>query len=114
MRFINFIIYVQQQLDNKFRNFCRFCRIYIDDIIIISTTLKKHMKHLDKIFSKLTKFHINLALIKSYISFSDVKLLEQQIDSLDISTSKTKLEALSSLKFSQTLQQLESYLDLIK
>ena len=29
-----------------------------------------------------------------------------------MSTSKVKLEALSSLKFSQTLQQLESYLDL--
>src|SRR5204862_4661967 len=112
MRFINSIVYVQQQLDNKFRNFHRFCRVYIDDIIIISTTLKKHMKHLNKIFDKLTKLHISLALIKSYISFSDVKLLEQQVDSLDMSTSKAKLEAFSSLKFLQTLQQLESYLDL--
>src|SRR6266487_1496004 len=100
MKFINFIIYIQQQLDNKFRNFCRFCRVYINDIIIINIILKKHMKYLDKIFSKLTEFHISLALIKSYINFSDVKLLEQQVDSLDISTSEAKLKALSSLKFS--------------
>src|SRR5437667_3983141 len=112
MKFINSIIYVQQQLDNKFRNFCRFCRIYIDNIIIISTMLEKHMKHLDKIFSKLTKFHISLALIKSYISFLNVKLLEQQVDNLDILTSKTKLETLFNLKFSQILQQLKSYLEL--
>ena len=44
MKFINFIIYIQQQLDNKFRNFCEFCRVYIDDIIIVSTMLEKHMK----------------------------------------------------------------------
>ena len=69
MKFINFIIYVQQQLDNKFRNFHEFCRIYIDDIIIISTMLKKHMKHFDKIFNKLAELHINLIFIKSYISF---------------------------------------------
>jgi len=76
MKFINSIVYVQQQLDNKFRNFCEFCKVYIDDIIIISTMLEKHMKHLDKIFSKLTELHISLVFIKSYISFSDVKLLE--------------------------------------
>ena len=72
------------------------------------------MKHLNKIFSKLTKLHISLALIKSYISFSDIKLLEQQVDSFDMSTSKAKLETLSSLKFSQILQQLKSYLNLIR
>ena len=92
MKFINFIIYVQWQLDNKFRNFCEFCRVYIDDIIIVSTTLKKHMKHLDKIFNKLTKLHINLVLIKSYISFFNIKLLEQQVDNLNMSTSKAKLK----------------------
>ena len=72
------------------------------------------MKHLDKIFSKLTKLHINLALIKSYISFLNIKLLEQQINNLDMSTSKAKLETLSNLKFLQILQQLESYLELVK
>ena len=70
------------------------------------------MKHLDKIFSKLTELHISLALIKSYIDFSDVKLLEQWVDSLDISISEAKLETLSSFKFSWILQQLESYLEL--
>ena len=57
------------------------------------------MKHFDKIFNKFTKFHINLILIKSYIDFSDIKLLEQQIDNFNISTNKTKFKALSNLKF---------------
>ena len=61
------------------------------------------MKYLDKIFSKLTEFYISLALIKSYIDFSDVKLLEQQVDNLDMSTSEAKLETLFSFKFSQIL-----------
>src|SRR5436190_14254427 len=104
MRFINFIIYVQQQLDNKFRNFYRFCRVYIDDIIIVSTTLEKHMKHFDKIFNKLAELYISLAFNKFYISFLNIKLLEQQVDNLDISTNKAKLKTLSSLKFSQILQ----------
>src|SRR5207247_8521367 len=87
MRFINSIVYVQQQLDNKFRNFQEFCRVYIDNIIIISITLKEHLKHLDKIFSKLTELHINLAFSKFYIGFFKIMLLEQHIDSLDISNS---------------------------
>ena len=76
MKFINSIVYVQQQLDNKFRDFQGFCRVYINDIIIVSTMLKKHMKHFDKIFSKFAELHINLAFNKFYIEFSDVKLLE--------------------------------------
>src|SRR5436190_643363 len=100
MKFINSIVYVQQQLDNKFGNFCRFYRIYINDIIIISTILEKHMKHLNKIFDKLAEFHINLTFSKFYINFLNIKLLEQQVDNLDMSTSKAKLETLSSLKFS--------------
>ena len=70
------------------------------------------MKHLDKIFDKLAELHISLALIKSYIDFFNIKLLEQQVDNLDMSTSKAKLETLSNLKFSQILQQLKSYLEL--
>ena len=104
MKFINSIVYVQWQLDNKFRNFHRFCRVYIDDIIIISTTLEKHMKHLDKIFSKLAELHISLAFIKSYIDFSDIKLLEQQIDNFNMLTNKTKFKTLFSFKFSWILQ----------
>src|SRR5204863_10220237 len=103
MKFINFIIYVQQQLDNKFRNFHKFCRVYIDDIIIINTMLEKHMKHFDKIFDKLAELHISLALIKSYISFLNIKLLEQQVDNFNMSTSEAKLETLFNFKFSQIL-----------
>src|SRR5436190_22052927 len=100
MRFINSIIYVQQQLDNKFRNFQEFCRVYIDNIIIISTTLKKHLKHFNKIFDKFAELHISLTFSKFYIDFLNIKLLEQQVDNFNMSTSETKLEAFSSLKFS--------------
>ncbi len=57
------------------------------------------MKHLDKIFSKLTELHISLALSKFYIDFLNIKLLEQQVNNLNILTSETKLKALSTLKF---------------
>ena len=72
------------------------------------------MKHLNKIFNKLVKLHINLALIKSYISFSDIKLLKQWVDSFDISINKIKLEAFSSFKFSWILQQLKNCLNLVE
>ena len=62
------------------------------------------MKHFDKIFDKFAELHISLAFIKFYINFLNVKLLEQQVDNFDMSTSKAKLETLSNLKFSQILQ----------
>ena len=112
MRFINSAVYVQCQFNNKFHNYHAFCWFYINDMIVASETLEDHVHHLDLVFHKLFELWICLVSDKVYISFSSVKLLDQHVDSLEMSTSEVKIKAITDLKFLCTLQQLEFYLDL--
>ena len=112
MKFINSAVYIQHQLDNKFRNYHVFCQFYIDDMIVASETLEDHVHHLDLVFHKLFELRICLVPDKAYIDFPSMKLLGQCVDSLEMSTSEAKIKAITDLKFLCTLQQLEFYLDL--
>ena len=50
MKFKNFLVYVQRKIDTILRVYRVFVRIYVDDIIIFSKTLKKHLIHLREVF----------------------------------------------------------------
>ena len=43
----------------------RFATVYLDDIMIFSTTLEEHMHHLKLIFGKLRQHNLRLKLMKS-------------------------------------------------
>ena len=44
MNWKNSSVYVQREMNEILRN-CSFAKIYIDDVIIFSNTLKKHLNH---------------------------------------------------------------------
>ena len=50
MNFRNNFAYVQRQIDIILRQYRVFVRVYIDDIVVFNKTLKKHLKHLTKMF----------------------------------------------------------------
>ncbi len=50
---------------------------------------------------------------KVFLRYEFVQLLNQKIDFLELSTDEEKLKAIFKLKFSRTLKQLKTYLDLI-
>ena len=111
MSFKNISSYVQREIDNILRNYKKFCRVYIDDIVIFSKILKKHFKHLDTIFNLFDRLHINLSSFKSFLSYSSVQLLKLRIDAFNLSTSIEKLKAIAKLQFSTTLRDLKMYFE---
>lgn len=114
MRFRNFSIYVQRQIDRIFRSNQIIAKAYVDDIIIFSKTLQKHLTHLQKMFDILKFNNISIKLFKSFIDYSSITLFEQHVNSFDLVTDKQKLKTIINLTFSKTLRQFEIYLNLTK
>ena len=46
MRFRNFVVYVQRQIDKILRSFYEFVKTYINDVVILSKTKNTHLNHL--------------------------------------------------------------------
>jgi putative transposase len=112
MRYKNSFAYVQRQVDRLFRDLI-FVKIFIDDIIIFFKNLANHLTHLRKMFFILIANEIFVNSKKVFLRYEFVQLLDQRVDSFELSTDEKKLKAIFKLKFSRTLKQLNTYLDLI-
>ena len=106
-------LYVQRQTDKILKSIREFVKAYMNDIIVFSKTLSKHLNHLRKMFILFRQKRINLNPKKSFLSYSFVILFEQRIDSLSLFTSEKKLVIITTLRFSKTLRQLKTFLKLI-
>ncbi len=114
MRFKNSFSYIQQQINKILWSHWIYAKVYMNNIVIFSHTLKKHLKHLHIIFSLFRKLCVCLTSTKSFLEYSFVFLLKQKIDDFELTTSTKKLVIISSFQFSQSLKKLEMYIELIK
>lgn len=111
IKFKNISLYVHREIDYILRKFKEFCRIYIDDIVIFSRTLNKHIEHFYKIFNLFNRFYINLSSTKSFFEHFTIQLLNFKVNVFDLFTIKEKLKAIINLKFLKTLQDLKIYFE---
>ena len=102
--------YIQRQIDRLLRAHRQYARAYIDDVVIYSETLEKHVQHLRAIFGLFARFNISINPKKAFIGYLSVTLLGQKVNSLGLATSEEKLRAISNLAFPKTLSMLETYL----
>ena len=87
-------------------------KVYVNDIVVFSHILKKHIEHLHIIFQILNSYCISLFSKKFYLSYLTVALLNQKIDAFKLFTVTDKLKTIMKLKFLYTLKMLEIYLSL--
>ena len=109
----NSSIYVQKQIDWFFRVYRKFVKTYIDDIVIFSYSLKKHITHLRLIFDIFVKFNIFIKFIKTFIDYSFVQLLDQKINFFKLFINEKKLKTIVKFQFFRIFRQLKIYLNLI-
>ena len=76
MNYRNSSAYVQRMINKILRSYRHFYRAYVDNIVIFSTLLKKHLSHLRLVFSTLKKMNIYLLSRKSFFDYSSVQLLD--------------------------------------
>ena len=113
MRFCNSLSYVQCQADKLFKNLSKI-KIYINDIVIKLKTLEQHVVYFKKLFQYLIKKRISLKLIKAFIDFFNVTLLNNVINVFELFITQNKIEIIKKLKFLITVKQLEHYISFIE
>ncbi len=114
MNFKNSSTYAQRRINMILRDLKHCCKVFIDDIIIFSATLEKHVKHLSLIFQRLFDYDIKLNSCKTFLNFSSIALLEQHVDEFDLHAIKNKVVAILNWKFLTTLKALKIYLRFIE
>lgn len=112
MSFKNSPPYVQRKIDSLLRAVRRFARAYVDDIVVFSKTLEKHLAYLHKVSQLLDSYGVRLSSKKSYLGYPTVALLGQKVDAFGLTIAADKLAAIARLRFPYTLKDLEGYLSL--
>jgi ABC-type uncharacterized transport system substrate-binding protein len=72
----------------------KFIVIYLDDIMVYSTSDKKHLEHLKKVFQKCKKFGILLNPNKSHFRVEEGKLLGHIISKEGIKIDPSRVEGI--------------------
>lgn len=111
MRYRNFSIYVQKQIDRILRSF-NFARAYIDDIVISFEIFENHLLHFREIFQVLIENNFFINSRKLFLNYSSINLLNQHVTFSKLFTDEKKLKTVVNFSFSKTLRQLEIYLNL--
>ena len=68
-----------------------FVKAFVDDIIVFSRILSKHLNYLRQIFELFRQRRVSLLSIKSFIDYLSVTLLDQRVNKLDMFTSREKI-----------------------
>ena len=80
----------------------KFVVIYLDDIIVFSSSDDDHLKHLEHAFKKCKKFGVSLNPRKSFFSLEEGKFLEHFISKDGIKIDASRMEAIKKIDMSRT------------
>ena len=111
IKFKNFFFYVQRKINNIFRVFRNFVRVYVDDIVIFNNTFEKHIVHFHSILELFNSYDINLFSKKFFFDYFIVAFLEQKMNVFDFIIATNKLKIIIKLNFSYIFKNFETYFE---
>ncbi len=114
MGYINSVAYVQCEIDNILREVREWTCAYVDNIVCGGKSLPDLLTKLRMLFDIFLHYNISIQPTKSYLNYPNMALLGQRVNSLGLSTSEEKLNAVRLLKYPKTLGALEYYLGLTR
>jgi len=90
-----------------------FVLVYIDDIVVYSSSFENHLSHLDSIHKAISKANITLSPPKCHIRYQSLILLGQWVSRLGISTHQEKIDAMDSMKPPTKVKELQMFLGFV-
>lgn len=101
----------QRCVDDILREYIgKFAYVYIDDVLIYSSSPEEHMKHIEIIFNALNKATLKVSDEKSKFFQTEVEYLGHIIKHNKIATNPEKVEAIEKYPLPQTLKDLRGFL----
>lgn len=102
-----------QRFMNKITSDLPFCFVYIDDILIASTSEDQHKTHLETLFKRLYDAGLEINISKCVFAQSSVSFLGHKIDSSGIAPPSDRLENIRNFPKPDTIGQLRRYLGML-
>lgn len=104
-----------QRLMNRVLNGINGSRafVYLDDIIVISTTLKEHITRLREVFDRLRKFNLQLQPPKCEFLRNEVNYLGHVITENGVKPDPKKIECLVNYPIPTNAKEVKSFLGLV-
>ena len=83
--------------------------LYLDDIVIYSTTFSQHLQRLEMVLSRLQQHHLKLKMAKCHFFQREVKYLGHVISAEGVATDPEKTRAVVDWKRPATVTELRSF-----
>lgn len=90
----------------------KICIIYMDDILIFSTSLQEHINSLEKIFKTLRKANLKVSLNKSDFLKKETDFLGHIVSKEGIKPDPRKIEGIKKQTIPRTVKEIQSFLGL--
>lgn len=104
----------QRVMDNVLREHIGIrCLVYMDDIIIFSTSLKEHLENLSKILTTLEKYNMKIQLDKSEFLKKEVAFLGHIVTPEGVKPNMDKIEAIKKWPLPKTEKELRGFLGIL-
>jgi hypothetical protein len=89
------------------------CLIYLDDIIIFSSTFQEHITRLKKVFETLRKANLKIQLDKSEFLRKDVLYLRHKITKDGLKPNEDKINVVLNYPLPTNTKEIKSFLGLV-
>jgi len=88
------------------------CLIYLDDIIVFSTSFEEHLSRLTKVFQALQHAGLQLKPTKCHFACKEVKYLGHIVSEKGIKPDANKVKAVSDYPIPKNVKELKQFLGL--
>lgn len=102
-----------QRYVNKALGDLDFVFVYIDDILIASSSSEEHSKHLRSVFKRLEEFQLRLNVDKCVLGVNELEFLGYCINNQGIRPIPEKVDAIAKFPRPKTIADLRRYLGMI-
>lgn len=100
----------QEVMSHVLEGYRNFTTAYLDDILIFSSTLEEHLKHIDLVFERLRSHGLKLKLKKCSFLKTETNYLGFVINTDGIKPDQKKVEAIRSLPSPTCVKEVRSFI----
>lgn len=88
----------------------KICVVYLDDILIFSTSMEEHMTNIQKVFDRLREHNLKIQVDKCRFFAKETDYLGHILTTDGIKPNPAKVESIQKLKLPETQKQIKSFL----
>lgn len=104
----------QRVMDNVLKELSgTICLVYLDDIIVFSTSLQEHMESLKKVFQRLREANLKVQMDKSEFLHKEIAFLGHIVTREGIKPNPDKIDAIKHYPIPKTQKEIKAFLGLL-